>query len=98
MAKQKLDKQKALELYNVGLNDAQLAKKLGLSRNTVLTWRLQAGLQANDSRRREPFDKDEARKLVEAGLSDSAVARKLGVSWRLITNWRRQNGIERNAE
>lgn len=42
--KKKLDPELAMELYDEGLNDPQIAEEMGVSKGTVFNWRKSIGL------------------------------------------------------
>lgn len=46
----KMDQEKAKRLYEMGLNDRQISKEMGIAYNTVYTWRTRNRLPANADR------------------------------------------------
>ena len=45
--RKRLDQQEARRLYNLGMNDHEVADRLGASPSSVYTWRYRNGLPAN---------------------------------------------------
>ena len=85
----KLDGCKAQELYDQGLTDEQIAKKLSVTRTAVYNWRQMQGLPAvsrlpSHQRRMEVYN---------SGLSDRAAAAKLGISRNTYRYWRKRHGL-----
>lgn len=48
------DKAKAYELYQAGINDAQIGREVGVEATTVCLWRKKKGLPANYPAKRAP--------------------------------------------
>lgn len=71
-----LDEKKALEYYNMGLEDQIIADNLGVCNKTVRNWRKRIGLSAN---------KPEGKKRPAANLSpiarDNEAARAAGMTY-----------------
>ena len=44
---QKMDQDKAMDLYRQGLSDTAMAKQLGLDKSTIAHWRRKRGMEAN---------------------------------------------------
>lgn len=85
------------ELYEKGLNDDEIAERLGVCKGAIVYWRKMRGLSANIEKPENYSDNDERDKLYKQGLSDRAIAEKLGVNRRTITSWRVRKGYRPNS-
>jgi len=68
--------QQLIELYEQGLNDSEIAVKLGATRTTVGKRRVRLGLKAIG--RRRLFTNEQLIELHEQGLNDIEIGEKLG--------------------
>lgn len=69
-----LDPDRAMHWYNMGMNDREIAEKLGAGRNAVANWRTKACLPPNATKR--------VNKVTMTLLDwDAAQARKHGVTY-----------------
>ena len=66
-------------MYEQGLNDSQIAAKLGVSYTTPRKWRISAGLP-KIFKYTVHFDEEKFRELQEQGLNYSQIAKQLGIS------------------
>lgn len=87
------DKEKALQLYNEGAYDKEIAETVGVSTPTVYRWRSGLGLPTNRSRKRRDgtiVDWGLAEKLYAEGLNDVQIAKQLGetISHGAVRDWR----------
>jgi uncharacterized protein YjcR len=73
----KIDEVRAMELYQMGMNDAEMAKKLEVSTCTVSNWRKRHSLRANYLISRKPKKPETMSKLVQ----DSVLCRKVGMTY-----------------
>jgi hypothetical protein len=73
----KIDEAEALKLYQTGLNDADMAKKLEVSTCTVSNWRKRNSLRANYLISKKPKKPETMSKLIQ----DSVMSRKVGMSY-----------------
>lgn len=91
------DTDKALELYDNGAYDKEIAQQIGVSVPTVFRWRKGLGLPPNKGRRLKDgtlINWDLAEGLYAEGLNDVQIAQQLGEKvthgavrdWRLRTN------------
>lgn len=91
------DTAKALELYDNGAYDKEIAQQIGISVPTVFRWRKGLGLPPNKGRRLKDgtlINWDLAEGLYAEGLNDVQIAQQLGENvthgavrdWRLRTN------------
>lgn len=91
------DTDKALELYDNGAYDKEIAQQIGISVPTVFRWRKGLGLPPNKGRRLKDgtlINWDLAEGLYAEGLNDVQIAQQLGENvthgavrdWRLRTN------------
>ena len=77
--RKRIDNEKAMELYNRGLCDPDVAEKLGVSRDAVREWRKRNGLEGHKA---PPKPKKEKQKTYSCNLVKMAVeARKHGMSY-----------------
>lgn len=58
MEGRKAKEQQRLDLYAQGLNDVQIAKAVGTSKNAICQWRLNRNLPANVDCRNQPIRRD----------------------------------------
>lgn len=76
-----------LELYNHGLNDAQMADRLYLSRTGVRSWRKAAGLPPNIHRKKHDSDKILA--MLKDGEPAKYIAAVIGCDISTVYYYRR---------
>jgi transposase len=72
-----IDEAGALKLYQMGLNDVEIAKRLGVNNSTVSNWRKRNSLRSNYWKSKNPKKPETMSKLVQ----DSVMARKVGMSY-----------------
>jgi len=84
--------QQLIELYEQGLNDSEIAVKLGATRSLVGTRRVRLGLKAIG--RRLLVTDEQLIELNEQGLNDKEIAEKLGVNKYTVGYHRRRLGLE----
>lgn len=91
----RVDEEKALELYEAGLRDHEIAKAVGVSGNTVCNWRRRMGLP---SKYRDGTDAVslERLRLYDLGMTDQEIAEETGYTKRTICEWRSKNGLPMN--
>lgn len=90
-----IDKAKLVELHKQGLNDVEIAKVLGCSKEGVRHARVRLGLESNV--RRALREKDAAwMEIYRQGLSDAEMAAQLGVSVMSVVKWRLRQGLPPN--
>ena len=82
-------------LYELGLPDAGIAKRLGISPDSVGRWRKSKGLKSNYSRQRQYLDTEQALELWRQGLDDKEIAERLCVTYHLVYRWRTDSGLPR---
>lgn len=82
----------ALELYESGKTDPQIAAAIGVHTGTVLKWRRRNGIEGNAKLK---FDRDRAMGLYRDKRTDTAIAAELGVSKLTVQRWRKEHGLER---
>lgn len=87
------DTVQAMRLYQEGLNDVQIAERVGARRSNIYWWRKVNGLKANFQVHMQTFSEEEARRLYEAGLSDSKIGQALGVTTQSIYKWRKRRDL-----
>lgn len=81
------------ELYDAGLTDGEIGKKLCASASAVQYWRKRNGLRPNHLIK---VSWEDAAPWYEEGLNDSQIAKKIGVTHGTIGKWRRDRGLENN--
>lgn len=101
--KKKFSDKDFLALYNEGLPDTIIAKKLGFSRTTVKYWRRKFNLCAN-FKRGQAYDKRKGKKsiipdekIIELnlkGLNDTEIGKEVGLSKSAINKRRRRLGLK----
>ena len=89
--KQKADwKDKALDLYNAGATDREIAEALGVKRDSVCAWRHRVGLPLHRDRMGPvtTIDWKRARELHRQGLNDREIAEAIGCGVNAVWRWR----------
>ena len=84
--------QQLIELYEQGLNDSEIAVKLGATRTLVRTRRVRLGLKAHG--RKLLFTDQQLIELNENGLTDREIAEKLGANKYTVGYHRRRLGLK----
>ena len=89
------DTQKALELYKQGKNDGEISVAVGVSRQTIGTWRHELGLPPHAA---GPgvvykYDWDKALTLYDKGCTDEQIAKALGCKPDTVYKWRRRESL-----
>lgn len=89
-----IDDNKAMSLYNAGLNDGQMGLKMGISKCTVRKWRIGKELPPNCTRQRScsAIDCNAARNMYLQGLNDRQIAEELGCAETTVCAWRKREG------
>jgi predicted transcriptional regulator len=82
MVRRKVNPEKLLELYNMGLSDYMIGKILGVTHWTVRQWRLKLGLPPKHQFQKKPkiVDIEKLKQLYDQGLTYDEIAKQLGVS------------------
>ena len=82
-----MDEELAMELYEQGHSDCEIAKRVGVNHNCIWRWRRRKGLKSNMKQR---YAERDARRmaLYVAGASDQEIADAEGVSRKKIQEWR----------
>lgn len=92
-ARQSLENdRKALELYQQGATDPEIARATGWAKSTVGKWRRDSGLACNRTATPLVDRESDAVRLYGQGLSDGAIARSIGCSQAAVFQWRRRTG------
>jgi hypothetical protein len=86
---------KRLELYNLGLNDTEIAERLFTCAPNIQKWRTKHGLKAN---RFKNWDKDDKQRLelYYQGLSDDRIGKIVHRSATAIWLWRQERNLPPN--
>lgn len=89
------DTKKALALYKQGKNDGEISEAVGVSRQTIGSWRHEMGLPAHAA---GPgvgykYDWDKALALYDKGYTDKQIGKALGCSFKTVNKWRRRNNL-----
>lgn len=89
--------QKRMELYNQGLNDTEMSRRLYISPESVRYWRKINNLESNNPNRKATEEvQKKMLELWKEGLSDGQIAKKLGLSKWPVKDWRKKNHIPAN--
>ena len=83
-----------LELYQQGLNDREIAERLGTHPNTILRWRQRRKPSAHDAK----VDPGEVRRLHTQGLNDTQIAHIFKVDPSSISYHRRKMELPSNRK
>lgn len=93
----KLDKEKAMELYQQMYTDREIANKLGAAKTTVSEWRKRNGLPSNSDpaiKEQQKQRKHEQRlALYMQGKIDKEIAEEVGTVISVIHRWRKANNL-----
>ena len=94
------DKHKHLEklkLYNKGLSDRKIAKKLKLTVPAIFHWRKKLKLKPNrEPRKTFRINYTKVKKLYLQNISDTKIAQRMGISQTTVTNRRNNNNYPPN--
>lgn len=94
----KMDQIEVRQLYDQGLGDGDIAKKLGVSRTSIVNWRQNNSLPRNKEEERKCVRiTDNRMELYEMGLNDKEIAEAVGVGKDSVYKWRKRNGLPPNA-
>lgn len=90
-----------LRLYQSGLNDREIARRLNATRSAIVQWRGAHGLpskyQPNAPKALRKPDRDEQMmRLYRLGRTDNQMAESLGCTPRIVYRWRHGRALERN--
>lgn len=88
----------ALELYRKGMMDPEIAKCLGVLRESVRNWRHKNKLAANIQVKEVPAWHITADELYRAGHNDQEIANIIGVARTSVCGWRNSIGYENLAK
>lgn len=94
-AESKIDLKQFTKLYDEGLEDNEIAKKLNCSKSSVTAFRYKLKLKAQDTKRRKNHH-IQFQKLYDLGLNDSEIARRVGVNNVTVHYWRKNLGLTPN--
>lgn len=90
-----------LALYETGLSDVKIAKRMGLGTNAIQYWRQKFNLPPHVLFSLVPFSREqraERRRLHALGYSDSRIAREVGVRHSTVTKWRERRHLPAHYE
>lgn len=93
----KIDKEKALKLYNEGKNDSQIASELGATHTGIRHWRIKNNLPPNTSSKPKA-DYKKMMDLYSTGLSDRDIANLMGINSMTVYQWRKSNKLKPNVK
>jgi len=85
-----------MRLYNEGLNDLEIGRRLKITRSAIYVWRKKRGLKSNFpcGGQRLNKDKEERRmKLYNEGLNDTEIGKKLRITPATIQAWRKSRKL-----
>lgn len=104
------EEKERLDLYNQGMNDAEIAKKLYISKCVISVWRTKRGLSPNAPKgfqkgnkygclsRLSELRENKRLELYNRGLNDAQIARILGLNNSTVSQWRRDRGLQSNRK
>lgn len=93
-----LTKDEYLNYHNSGLNDKEIAKKIGLSANTIYKYKSKWGIITRSKTEILAARKKEYIKLKKQGLSDKQIALNLGVVVETLYVYKRRWGLSRKRK
>jgi DNA-binding CsgD family transcriptional regulator len=90
-----------LRLYRSGLNDREIARRLGTTRSAIVQWRGAHGLPSKYQPKaaralRKPERDAQMLKLYRVGRTDQQMAESLGCAQRTVYRWRQTRALEAN--
>lgn len=85
-----------MKFYRQGLNDREIARKLGGPSVTIAAWRYDRNLAANRSRSLPEGEHKKRLRLYRTGLTDAEIGRCVGRGWGAIFRWRHIHGLQAN--
>lgn len=89
----RFDTGEARRLYEQGLNDLEIARRLGRCHDTIRCWRRAEGLPNRWRERKRKPDPERVRRLRDEGLSDREIAERLDSTTKRVRTCRVENGI-----
>lgn len=89
----KLDKEKAMELYQQMYTDREIANKLGAAKTTVYEWRKRNGLPSNSDPAIKQRKHEQRLALYMQGKIDKEIAEEVGTAISVIHRWRKANNL-----
>ena len=104
------EEKKRLDLYNQGMSDAEIAKRVYVEKNVIQHWRTRRGLPPNAPKgfqkgnkygcmgRLSEVKENKRCMLLCRGLNDTQIARIVGVENSTISQWRRSRGLPSNRK
>ena len=104
------EEKKRLDLYNQGMSDAEIAKRVYVIKSVICNWRTRRGLPPNAPKGFQKGNKcgclgilsevkeNKRRDLLKRGLNDTQIARIVGVENSTISQWRRRRGLSSNRK
>lgn len=98
MSISKPEHEKRKKLYNKGLNDKQIAEKIGLGVSAITEWRKRSNLPANNRPNKKIPEKEHQKRLkyYNLGMNDRQIGEKVGLSKEGIYHWRKRNDLPAN--
>jgi DNA-directed RNA polymerase specialized sigma24 family protein len=84
--KPKIDVEELIKLYNEGLNDREIAERMGITIPSVRYWRKKLGLKSKHIYGHK-VDVNKIIELRNKGYSMNRIARELGVSYGTVEYW-----------
>lgn len=92
MALSESEEKKRRELYDKGLNDREIAERIGVHQTTITAWRHRNNLPPNQKRGSpQKHDYDKIKELYDKGMNDKEIAKKLDIP--RISVWRIRNQV-----
>lgn len=90
-----------LRLYRSGLNDPEIARRLGTTRSAIVQWRGVHGIPSKYEPKatralRKPERDEQMMRLYRLGRTDQQMAESLGCSPRTVYRWRQTRALETN--
>lgn len=85
------------KLYEAGLEDAEIGKRLCVSRQAIAFWRRKNKLPPNGQRRANPEEMMERERLYRKGLTDAEIAKETGCTMNTVQKWRYKRGLPKNG-
>jgi hypothetical protein len=91
------DHEQRFDLYSKGYSDIEIAKKCGVSKDTIFRWRKKNDLKSLRGKGNHLSQEERSRRigLIEKGYTDEQCAAMIGISKQSFTHWRYNNGYRK---
>ena len=95
------DNNRAIQLMNDGMNNAEIADTLDISATTIANWRKKAGIANSVKWNNNKYSEDDNNRAIQMmndGMNNAEIADTLDISATAIANWRKKAGIANSVK